>query len=497
MHPLGRPGEAAGLLPTVGQTLGGKYEIVRLLGEGGMAYVFEARHKRLQQKVAIKLLSPEFARDAELVMRFEREARAVAQLRTKHVVRVMDVDATAEGVPYIVMEFLEGRDLDAELQARNRLPLGEAVDIVLQACAGMQEAHAIGIVHRDLKPANLFLASEREGADRVVKVLDFGISKFVGEATRLTGAGAVIGTVLYMSPEQVRAEHNVDTRADIWALGVILFELLAGRPPWEGSSPQIAAQIVADDPPDLRTFLAVPEGVAAAVRTMLQRDRANRFSTVRDAVAALAPFAPMGSIGSGVAAELAEPTGRGRTSSLPEMAMHKHTMPMLGSPQLLDRAAAQGRSSPGRSSPAGPTTPPSVATVHPAAPPRSVGARGRMRLFLILAVGIGLLGSAGAVLILVAVLHRPRAVVAADAGAAADPLSASSASSASSEAPPRPPIASTGEIVASPPSTGTAGRSLPTTSNPRASTSAPVSSLSRKDAGAGRPTPPSVNPDHL
>src|SRR4051812_21523869 len=165
MHPEGTPGRPLFErgLPQIGQTLNGKYEIVRLLGEGGMAFVYEAKHQRLQQRVAIKVLTPDFARDPELVSRFEREARAVARLRTKHVVRVTDVDTTPDGIPFIVMEFLEGRDLDAELQARGRIPLEEAVDYVLQACSGMVEAHATGIVHRDLKPANLFVARESNG----------------------------------------------------------------------------------------------------------------------------------------------------------------------------------------------------------------------------------------------------------------------------------------------------------------------------------------------
>ncbi len=484
MHSGGTHGEAAGL-PSIGQTLGGKYRIDRLLGEGGMALVFEASHKRLQQRVAIKVLTPEFARDAELVTRFEREARAVAKLRTKHVVRVMDVDSTDEGVPYMVMEFLEGRDLDAELQARGRLPLGEAVDILLQACAGVHEAHGMGIVHRDLKPANLFLAMERDGADRVVKVLDFGISKTVDEATRLTGAGTVMGTVLYMSPEQVRAESNVDTRADIWSLGVILFELLAGRPPWEGSSMQIAASIVRDAAPDLRTFAAVPEPIAQAVRTMLQGNRNKRFATVREVVAALAPFAPMGSIGSGVAAELAsDPSGaRARSPSAPDLPLHKHTIPMQGSPQLADRAAANAKR-------AFLTAPPPAAAVTVGPPV----AEARGRVFVVLAIALGLLASAAAVLALFAILHRPRAVIAPDGGAAAAPLSAAPSTS-STQPPPPASSASSGEIVAMPPSTGTAGRSVAAPSARGSGSASPVSTP-RKDAGASRPSPLS-NPDHL
>jgi tRNA A-37 threonylcarbamoyl transferase component Bud32 len=514
MHPEGSPGQGAlpSGLPQIGQTLGGKYQIVRLLGEGGMAFVYEASHKRLQQRVAIKVLTPEFAHEPELVSRFEREARAVARLRTKHVARVMDVDTTPEGIPYIVMEFLEGRDLDGELQARTRLPLGEAVDYLLQACAGMLEAHGMGIVHRDLKPANLFLANEREGNDRVVKVLDFGISKMVGEATRLTGAGAVMGTVMYMSPEQVRAQPNVDTRADIWALGVILYELIAGRTPWEGHSHQIAAAIVARDPPDVRTFVAVPDGVAAALTKMLQRDPARRFAGVRELLVALAPFAPPGSIGAGVAEQVALGQSGSRAALLKQA---QHTIPMSSRPSELDAAVAAARAvqAQAQGSRTAPSPPPSPMTGMPArehAAPRSVGAplsaggRSRARLVLVFAIAIGLVGAAGVVLILVAVLYKtpppPTPMTAEDAAAAAHSSAEPPAEgTASSEGP---------TITAAPPSTGTTNRSSGSresrgTSPALTASGSSGSSGSKKgvDAGVSRPPlspgPASSNPNHL
>jgi serine/threonine-protein kinase len=412
MHPQGTPGQALGL-PKVGHVLAGKYEIVRLMGEGGMAFIFEATHQRLRQRVAIKLLAPEFVRDAEIVARFDREARAVASLKTKHVARVIDVDATPEGTPFIVMEFLEGRDLDAELQARTRLPVGEAVDCVLQACAGMLEAHGQGIVHRDLKPANLFLATGQEGGDRILKVLDFGISKMGGDAKRLTSAGAVMGTVLYMSPEQVRADPTVDGRADIWALGVILFELVAGRAPWEGNSHKIAAQIVSETPPDLRAFAAVPDDLADTVRTMLQREPDRRFATLRDVIAALAQYAPMGSVGAGIAEQLAvaQVAGRKRGSGT---VLPQRTMPMLGGQQTpqtpqtpyapqapLHTPLARSVSA---SLPGGlnyPTDP-----SMPSVPPPAGG--GRPRGTTLLLVALGLLGAVGIVLIVLVQIQRAR-----------------------------------------------------------------------------------------
>ena len=466
MLPVVTPGEAHGL--RIGQTIGGKYRIVRLLGEGGMAYVFEASHERLQQRVAIKLLAPEFARDPELVQRFEREARAVARLKTRHVARVMDVDATIDGIPYIVMEFLQGNDVEAELEARVRLPLEESVDYVLQVCAGMLEAHGMGIVHRDLKPANLFLAHEGDEGERIVKVLDFGISKVVGEATRLTGAGAVMGTVLYMSPEQVRAQPNVDTRADIWALGVILYELLAGRTPWEGASHQIAAQIVSRDPADIRTFIPVPEGVAATLRTMLQRDPAGRFANVREVLAALAPYAPAGSIGAAVAEQSTIVTSSrqrasGSGTSAP-MISAKHTIPMSSRPGALEAAMAAAAAS---RPPSGtvafsntgplPSTPTAIARPAPTGDVQPATSRS---LLLVIAVVIGLVGAAGVVLIVIATMQKNATAGNVDASASAAPSTSTSSSPASmGSSLPQSATTSSSSVAPPPPATGTSGRS--------------------------------------
>jgi eukaryotic-like serine/threonine-protein kinase len=283
-------------LPRAGDIIAAKYAIVRVLGEGGMGIVYEASHVRLRQRVAIKMLLPEMLAHPILVERFEREARAAAQLRGRHVARVSDVDATVDGTPYMVMEFLEGWDLQREMESRGPLPFAESVDYVLQACAAMAEAHAVGIVHRDLKPSNLFLAND--GGIRVVKVLDFGISKVSNDRdVKITDAHAVMGTALYMSPEQVKASHSVDARSDIWALGIILYEAVAGRAPFMGTPTQIAAAIVTEDAPDVRSFAQLPPDLATVLHKTLQRDPSNRFSDVRQLAVALAPFAPPGSIG--------------------------------------------------------------------------------------------------------------------------------------------------------------------------------------------------------
>ncbi len=284
-------------LPRVGDLVGGKYRLVRELGEGGMGVVFEGYHERLNQRVAVKVLRPSLMSEGESVARFEREARAAGQLRGVHAARIIDVDATAEGVPFLVMELLEGRDLGNELTLRTRIPLADAVEYVLQACAAMAEAHAVGVVHRDLKPSNLFLC--REGDRPLVKVLDFGISKILTETdARVTSTQVTVGTPLYMSPEQIRSARIVDDRADIWALGVILYELLAGTTPFTGSPTAAVASIVTDEPAPLREHCPdVPKGVEAIVAKALQKRPDDRFADVVAFAEALYPFASPTSAG--------------------------------------------------------------------------------------------------------------------------------------------------------------------------------------------------------
>ena len=275
-------------LPAEGEVLAGKYRVVRRLGEGGMGVVFEAVHTRIQQRVAIKMLLPEVLEVPDVVSRFQREARAAGQLRSENTARVMDVDISEGGLPYMVMEFLDGNDLGKILETQGAQPIAASVDYVLQACNAMTEAHAAGIIHRDLKPSNLFIC----GADHKLKVLDFGISKLENDAeARVTATQAVVGTPLYMSPEQVRSAKHVDNRADIWSLGIILYELLAGRTPFEGSTTAAAAAICIDDPPPLSTFRqGVPPELEGAILTALQKDPKLRYPNVQSLAFAIAPF---------------------------------------------------------------------------------------------------------------------------------------------------------------------------------------------------------------
>ncbi|HYQ03274.1 MAG TPA: protein kinase [Polyangiaceae bacterium] len=280
-----------------GQLLAGKYLVERLIGRGGMGSVVAAVHQRLNERVAIKVLSS-FSGDA--ISRFLREARVAARIRSEHVARVMDLGELQSGVPYIVMEYLEGEDLSALLKRSGRLTVDEAVDFVLQACVALADAHVLGVVHRDLKPANLFCTRRSDGR-RVIKVLDFGISKLTDaespahlEGTPDTLTAMTMGTPLYMSPEQMRSAKGVDVRTDIWALGIVLFELLAGEPPFRGESlAHLALSVTLEPAPALSRFRSdLPRGLEEVVRRCLEKDREQRFANVAELAHALEPFAP-------------------------------------------------------------------------------------------------------------------------------------------------------------------------------------------------------------
>jgi eukaryotic-like serine/threonine-protein kinase len=279
-----------------GDLLAGKYRVEKVLGFGGMGVVVSAFRGDLEQRVAVKFLSQAAAERPDAAERFRREARAAAKIRSEHVARVLDVGTLDTGLPYMVMEFLEGNDIADELRRLERLPIADAVEFVLQAIEALAEAHAAGVVHRDLKPGNLFLARRADGSRRV-KVLDFGISKALSgtsvEELSLTKTAALIGSPLYMAPEQMRSAKDVDTRADIWSLGAMLYEMLTGQPPYTGESiPQLCAALLHDDPIPLRHHRPeIPEGLDHAVLRCLMKDRNQRFPTVFELGRALLPYA--------------------------------------------------------------------------------------------------------------------------------------------------------------------------------------------------------------
>jgi serine/threonine-protein kinase len=279
-----------------GKILAGKYRVESVLGSGAMGTVVAATHVHLGQRVALKFMHPSLSADRDAVARFLQEARAAARIRSDHVARVSDIGTLDDGTPYLVMDYLEGRDLSAVLQATLQLSIGEAISYVLEACEGLAEAHAVGIVHRDLKPANLFLTRRKDGTPYIV-LLDFGISKLVaaGELAdgRITGTQSIVGSPMYMAPEQVRSSRNVDFRADIWSIGVILYEMICGRVPFDGDVlADICVSILRDAPPPLDGFRPdVPEGVSAVVLRCLEKNPARRFRDVAELAEALAPFA--------------------------------------------------------------------------------------------------------------------------------------------------------------------------------------------------------------
>ena len=233
-------------------------------------------------------------KDADVIARFEREAKASVQLRSDHVARVLDVGTLENGAPFMVMEYLDGRDLAGILDSGEKVPPPVAVDYVLQACEAIAEAHRLGIVHRDLKPANLFLTTRVDGR-ALIKVLDFGISKISNEGggdTKLTSTTAVIGSPSYMSPEQLRASRDVDLRGDIWSLGVILFELLCGSLPFEAANVmELCMRVASDAVPRLETRNpGLPTGLCDIVARCLDKDARGRFQSVSDLVIALEPY---------------------------------------------------------------------------------------------------------------------------------------------------------------------------------------------------------------
>jgi serine/threonine protein kinase len=273
-----------------GDLVGGAYEVERVIASGGMGIVVAARHAERGQRVAIKFLREDLASDADIVTRFEREARAAIEIESEHAMKVFAVGALASGTPYMVMEFLEGEDLATWLRTRGALRLEQAVEFMLQACEAMSKAHALGLVHRDLKPANLFVARAAEGST-TVKVLDFGISKALSERA-LTRKNVTLGSPCYMSPEQLTRAVEIDARADVWALGVTLFELLTGTVPFDGETmPAICSKILRDPPPPVRDLRPnAPEGLERVIAKCLEKERERRFASVRDFSAALAPF---------------------------------------------------------------------------------------------------------------------------------------------------------------------------------------------------------------
>ena len=292
-----QPASQAFGYPQPGEVLEGKYQIEKIVGEGGMGAVALATHVLRRARVALKFMNPMYLPVPGAIERFRNEGVAASQIQSDHCVQIFDVGALPNGAPYLVMEYLAGLDL-AQLLVRDGrpgLPVERAVHFTLQILRGLQAAHGKGIVHRDMKPSNCFVVN-KDGEDDFVKLLDFGISKVrqPGEQA-LTQTNSALGTPLYMSPEQAKSPRDVDSRSDIYSVGVILYELLTGKTPFfseSGEFTEILFKLFTTDAPHIKTVRPdVPDALAAVVHHALSRDQNQRFADVMQFAEALAPFA--------------------------------------------------------------------------------------------------------------------------------------------------------------------------------------------------------------
>jgi serine/threonine-protein kinase len=276
---------------SAGTVLGRRYRIDARIAEGGMGIVYRGWHLVLEQQVAVKVMRPDYAHRPEAVHRLMNEARTMARLRGIHTTRVLDIGNIEGDSPYIVLEYLSGSDLRAVLDAEGPLPVGQAVDYLLQVCEGLAEAHALGIVHRDIKPGNVFLSRWPDGSE-VIKLIDFGISKRADLTDPLHGH--CLGSPQYMAPEQITCPDQVDARADIWSLGVLLYELLTGKVPFgKASASGTCCAVLCAEPTPLHEARGdLPPELEQVVLRCLRKRADERFPSVRELTEALAPFAP-------------------------------------------------------------------------------------------------------------------------------------------------------------------------------------------------------------
>ena len=298
----GGPGRGVHLVKSPisqGEIIGGRYRVERIVAEGGMGIIVAAKHIELEENVAIKFLRDEFASKPEIVGRFAREAKAAAKIKSTYTATVHDVGISEERGPYIVMEFLEGEDLESMLQADGRINFTRATEWMMQAGEAICAAHAAGIIHRDIKPANLFLVKSDHGVP-IIKVLDFGVSKTAltgnvfGGTISLVKTQSLVGSPIYMSPEQLRGTQDVTFVSDVWSIGAVLYELITGDTAFTGSSitELCAAVLEAQPAPISQRAPDCPPGLSDAIMRCLEKDPGDRFQTVAELVVALAPYAP-------------------------------------------------------------------------------------------------------------------------------------------------------------------------------------------------------------
>ena len=362
-----------GVLNLVGTEVD-RYEVGEQLGQGGFGAVFRARHRVIGNEVALKVLWPDHATDPKSVERFLQEARAAAAVGNDHIVRVFDAGTTPDGVVFLAMELLTGHTLERELRLRGKLPIAEAVAIVRDILDALVAAHARGIIHRDIKPANVMLAEDGEAAVRV-KLLDFGISKIAGSKP-LTVDGAILGTPQYMAPEQLEGSAGLDARADLYAVGTILYELISGSVPFAGAGYSVLVQRLGGERPrDLSEGAPhVPRALADVVMRCLAVDPDARFPTAQALIAALEAALAGRSVDLGSAAATLPPPPGASVRPGPSMS----------------RTALLPETSPGISAP-----PERVVAIEPVAPRSALAWIGIGVLAVLLAGGLGVLGVLG------------------------------------------------------------------------------------------------------
>ncbi|MCA9631830.1 MAG: protein kinase, partial [Myxococcales bacterium] len=282
---------------STGDIIDGKYRIVRLLGEGGMGAVYEGENTRIHRRVAIKVLHSGVAENADAVQRFEREAQAAGRIGSQHIVEVLDLGDLPDGDRYMVMEFMDGDSLSDRIRKVGRLTPEQIYPIAYQLLEGLQAAHSAGIIHRDLKPDNVFVLTSHAGQTDFVKILDFGISKFSALGNEsgfsMTRTGAVMGTPYYMSPEQAKGAKGMDQRADLYSVGVILYECATGQVPFNADTfNELLFKIVLEEPPPLEQLVPdIDRSFAEIIRRAMAREPAHRFQTAKEFQAAMEGWA--------------------------------------------------------------------------------------------------------------------------------------------------------------------------------------------------------------